>query len=151
MVNSVFEHRRVDYDIGIGYGADVDRARSVILETVRGTEGVLADRAPAVLLMHFASLSVNLRVCSWSAPPQRADALDARDKVVTEVKHQLTADGIDLPFTTQQILFHDQTEDDRCRQREVWPAGKSDVSASRNVADAIAQLSRLKPRGGDDK
>ena len=33
--------------------------------------------------------------------------------------------GIDLPFPTQQVLFHDQTEatdGDRRQQREGWPA-----------------------------
>ena len=150
VVNTAFEHRRLEYDIGIGYGDDVDRARGVILETVRGTEGVLADPAPDVLLMDLASSSVNLRVRWWIAPPQRADALDARDKVLAAVKHQLTAHGIDLPFPTQQILFHDQTEDsdgDRGRQREGWPAGQAHVPASRKVADAIAQISESTPRG----
>ena len=150
VVNTAFEHRRLEYDIGIGYGDDVDRARGVILETVRGTEGVLADPAPDGLLMDLASSSVNLRVRWWIAPPQRADALDARDKVLAAVKHQLTAHGIDLPFPTQQILFHDQTEDsdgDRGRQREGWPAGQAHVPASRKVADAIAQISESTPRG----
>ena len=41
---------------------------------------------------------------------------------------QLAAAGIDLPFPTQVVLFHDQTEatdGDRRRQREGWPAGNS--------------------------
>lgn len=152
VVNTAFEHRRLEYDIGIGYGDDVDRARGLILEAVRGTEGVLAEPAPDVLLMDFAPSSVNLRVRWWIAPPKRADALDARDKVLTAVKHQLTSHGIDLPFPTQHILFHDQTEDrdgDRARQREGWPAGGAAVPASRKVADAIAHLSRSEPRRAD--
>ncbi len=39
----------------------------------------------------------------------------------------MTEAGIDLPFPTQQILFHDQTDEhdgDRRRQREGWPAPK---------------------------
>ncbi|MEO5822717.1 MAG: mechanosensitive ion channel family protein [Vicinamibacteraceae bacterium] len=144
VVNTAFEHRRLEYDIGIGYGDDVDRARAVMLSTVQSTEGVLAEPAPDVLLMDLAPSSVNLRLRWWIAPPQRADALDARDKVLTAVKHQLTEHGIDLPFPTRQILFHDQTEDsdgDRGRQREGWPAGKAAVPRSLKVADAIAQIS----------
>ena len=152
VVNTAFEHRRLEYDVGIGYGDDVERARGVILDAVRSTDGVLAEPAPDVLLMDFAPSSVNLRVRWWIAPPKRADALDARDRVLTAVKHQLTAHGIDLPFPTQQVLFHDQTEDsdgDRGRQREGWPAGQADVPASRKVADAIAQISRpTTPPGG---
>ena len=81
--------------------------------------------APDVLLMNLASSSVNLRVRWWIAPPQRADA-------------------------PQEILFHDQTEDsdgDRGRQREGWPAGQAHVPASRKVVDAIARISQSRPRG----
>jgi small conductance mechanosensitive channel len=102
--------------------------------------------------MDFAPWSISLRIRWWIAPPKRADALDARDKVLTAVKNQLTSHGIDLPFPTQQILFHDQTEDsdgDRARQREGWRAGNTDVPASRKVADAIRHLSGSRPRGAD--
>lgn len=148
VVNTAFERRRLEYDVGIGYGDDIDRARDLILEAVRGTDGVLAEPAPDVLLMDFAPSSVSLRVRWWIAPPRRADALDARDKVLTALKHQLTSHGIDLPFPTQHILFHDQTEDgdgDRARQREGWPAGHGDVPASRKVADAIRSLPVPRP------
>lgn len=144
VVNTAFEHRRLEYDIGIGYGDDLELARSVMLDTVRRTEGVLAEPAPDALLMELGASSVNLRLRWWIAPPQRADALDARDRVLTAVKDQLTAHGIDLPFPTQQILFHDQTEDsdgDRRRQREGWPAGRADVPVPRKIADAIGQAS----------
>ena len=64
----------------------------------------------------------------------------------------VTAHGIDLPFPTQQVLFHDQTEDsdgDRGRQREGWPAGQAHVPASRKVVDALAQVSQSTPQRAD--
>ncbi|MCU0548972.1 MAG: hypothetical protein MUC48_06455 [Leptolyngbya sp. Prado105] len=51
------------------------------------------------------------------------DDLRSRDRVLTAIKQKLTANGIDVPFPIQQILFHDQTEatdGDRTRQREGW-------------------------------
>ena len=74
--------------------------------------------------------------------------LDVRDNVLTVATRQLTALGIDLPFPTRPILFHDQTEDsDRYRggQRKGWPAGGAAVPASRKVADAIVQISQSAP------
>ena len=56
------------------------------------------------------------------------------------------------PLATQQILFHDQTEDsggDRARQREGWLAWHTDVPPSRKVAGAIRHLSGSKPRGAE--
>ncbi len=38
---------------------------------------------------------------------------------------------------------------DRARQRKGWPAGNTDVPASRKVADAIRHMSGSKPRGAE--
>ncbi len=127
MVNTAYEVRRSEYDVGIGYGDAVEGARRVMLETLQRTEGVLKDPAPDVLVVDLAGSSVNLRA-RWWTPSRRADVLKVQDRVLTALKNALTEEGIDLPFPTQQILFHDQTEStdgDRTKQREGWPAGKN--------------------------
>ncbi|HZG66639.1 MAG TPA: hypothetical protein VEZ12_07835 [Herpetosiphonaceae bacterium] len=46
-------------------------------------------------------------------------------------------------FPTQQILVHDQTEEtnsDRRRQREGWPAGTDDIPRPRSIGGALGQL-----------
>ncbi|HEV2147710.1 MAG TPA: mechanosensitive ion channel family protein [Longimicrobiaceae bacterium] len=147
-VNTAFQARRSQYDVGIGYGDDVDRAREVVLQAVCGIEGVLADPAPDVLVVALADFSVNLRVRWWSHP-QRADVLQVQDRVLAAVKDRLVAEGIDLPFPTQQVLFHDQTEEtdgDRSRQREGWPAGRGDVPRSAKVSAALREVAG---RAGD--
>lgn len=125
-VNTAYEHRRLEYDVGIGYGDDVERAKELMLEAVRSVEGVLSDPAPDALLVGFDASSVNVRVRWWIEPPRRSDALDTQDKVLVAIKRTFGANGIDLPFDTRVVLFHDQTEEadgDRRRQREGWPAG----------------------------
>ncbi|BAY24013.1 MscS mechanosensitive ion channel [Calothrix sp. NIES-2100] len=134
-VNTAFDSRRLEYDVGIGYGDDIDRAKQLILEAMQSVDEVLSDPAPDVLVMELAESTVNIRARWWIKPPRRADDLTSRDRVLTAIKKTLTANGIDLPFPTQQILFHDQTEETdgdvwrqaaprlRSRQREGWPAG----------------------------
>jgi small-conductance mechanosensitive channel len=124
VINTAFDRRRLEYDVVVGYGDDVNRAKAVLLTTLREIPGVLSEPAPDVLLLDFASAGVSLRVRWWIAPPRRDDALDGRDRVLTAIRLALAREGIDLPFPTQQILFHDQTEPadgDRARQREGWP------------------------------
>ncbi|QJX46249.1 mechanosensitive ion channel [Hymenobacter taeanensis] len=133
-VNTAYDKRRLQYDIGIGYGDDIAQARQLILEAMREVEGVLEDPAPEAIVMDLAGSSVNLRARWWVNPPRQADILDAQDKVLESIKNKLTQNGIDLPFPTQQILFHDQTEvtdGDRRRQREGWPTGQGDVPQAR--------------------
>ncbi|MCY7277452.1 MAG: mechanosensitive ion channel family protein [Phormidesmis sp. CAN_BIN44] len=146
-VNTAFENRRLEYDIGIGYGDDIDEARRLILEAVHGTDGVLETPAPDAIVVELAGSSVNIRARWWVAPPRRADVLDLQDRVLTNIKNTLTANGIDLPFPTQQIFFHDQTEatdGDRAHQREGWPAGKGKVPQSQSISSSLKQLAEIK-------
>lgn len=146
-VNTAFENRRLEYDIGIGYGDDIEEAKRLMLSAIHSVDFVLKDPAPDVLVMELAESSVNIRVRWWIKPPRRADALDARDKVITAIKHKLTVNGIDLPYPTQQILFHDQTEEtdgDRSRQREGWPAGNQEVPQPRSISSSLRRLAELR-------
>jgi small conductance mechanosensitive channel len=145
-VNTAFDKRRMEYDVGIGYGDDLDRAKQLILEAMHGVDEVLKDPAPDALVLELAGSSVNIRARWWITPPRRIDDLRSRDKVLSAIKKKLTANGIDLPFPTQQILFHDQTEEtdgDRKRQREGWPAGNSEVPKPRSISGSLRKLVEL--------
>ena len=153
LVNTAFENRRLEYNIGIGYGDDIDRAKQLILEAMHETEGVLKEPAPDVLVVEPAPSTVNIRARWWITPPRRADALDLQDKVLTAIKKKLTANGIDLPFPTQQILFHDQTEETdgiRTRQREGWPAGKGEVPQPRSISGSLRKLAQMQTNRKDN-
>ena len=90
------------------------------------------------------------------AKSRMADGLAAQDRVLTAVRRELVAAGIDLPFPTRQILFHDQTEEtdgDRRRQREGWPVGDGQAPAARGIAAAMlsarASANGSDPHSGD--
>ncbi len=156
-VNTAFENRRLEYDVGIGYGDDIDEAKGLILEAIRETEGVLQEPAPDVLVVALADSTVNLRARWWIHPPYRADVLNLQDRVLTAIKNKLTAHGIDLPFPTQQVLFHDQTEEsdgDRTRQREGWPAGRREIPKPRSISGSLRKLAEAQSHAngkGQDK
>lgn len=104
-----------------------DCAKHLILKAVHKVDKVAKYPALDILVMELADFSVKIRARQWIEPHRRADVLDSRDKVLIAIKNTLIENGIDLPFPTQQILFHDQTEEidgDRSSQREAWPAGK---------------------------
>lgn len=124
-INTAFPARRLHCNVGIGYGDDLETAKHLMLEAVRADEEVLPEPAPAALVAEFGESSILIRLFWWIKPPLRGEELVSRDRVLTAVKAALVSHGIDLPFPTRQILFHDQTEEsdgDRSRQREGWPA-----------------------------
>ena len=133
-VNTAFEKRRSDYDVGIGYGDDIGKAAEIILEALKGLDGVLADPAPEVIPWELTGSSVNLRVRWWTRS-RRTDVVHARGRVIGAIRGALSEAGIDLPYPTNMVLFHDQTEEsdgDRRRQREGWPAG-ADPPSPRHI------------------
>lgn len=126
---------RSEYDVGIGYGDDIGAAKQIALGVMREVEGVLQDPAPDVLTWDLAGSSVNLRI-RWWTDPTRASVVAVRDRVLKRITEAMAEGAIDLPFPTQVVLFHDQTEEtdgDRTRQREGWPAGDSPPRPARLV------------------
>jgi small-conductance mechanosensitive channel len=150
-VNTAFNKRRLQYDVGIGYGDDVEQARALILDVLHSMEGVLPEPAPQALVVDLADYSVKIRALWWIEPPQRMEVLMAQDKVIAAIKQKLYVEaGIDLPYPTRQILFHDQTEEtdgDRARQREGWPAGTSTPPWPRGIGGALWELARPRAHG----
>jgi small conductance mechanosensitive channel len=143
VVNTAFDIRRLEYDVGIGYGDDIATAKRIMLGALHGLEGVMTDPQPDALTVDLADSSVKIRVRWWVHPPRRADVLEVKDRVITSIKNALMENGIDLPFPIQHVLFHDQTEETdgiRDQQREGWPAGKGEIPRSRSIAGMLGRL-----------
>lgn len=127
VVNTAFDLRREEYDVGIGYGDDLSGAVDAFLAAVKEVNGVLAEPAPDCLPWELAESTINLKVRWWSAS-QKADQVEVRGRVILALFRTAKENGIDLAFPTQVVLFHDQTEEtdgDRRNQREGWPAGNN--------------------------
>jgi len=124
-VITAYEKRRLQFPLTIGNGDDVSRARATIVGALRGAPGVLADPPPEALVTGLGAAGVDMAARFWIDPPRRREAVDALDTAIEAVKDALAEAGIDLPYPTTQVLWHDQTEEtdgDRARQREGWPA-----------------------------
>jgi hypothetical protein len=66
--------------------------------------------------------------------------MSRQDRVLQALKEAPLGAGIDLPYPTMQVLFHDQTETtdgDRARRREEWPGGTGGGPGGRDLAAAL--------------
>jgi len=141
VVNTAFPHRRDQFDIGIGYGDQPAHAAETFLAAIRTVDGVLADPAPEVLPWGLDDNFITLRA-RWWTDSARTNVVHIRSKVVLAVWQAAAEHGIDLPYPTSVVLFHDQTEEtdgDRRAQREGWPAGRNPPRPRRMVPVASAQ------------
>ena len=133
VVNTAFDTRRSEYDIGIGCSDDWDTARKAMQDACASVEGVEADPAPETIPVDLGD-SANIVRLRWWTKSDRASQIHTFGAVLQAVYKALDEKGIDMPYPTQVHLFHDQTEatdGDRRAQREGWPAGEGDVPKSR--------------------
>ncbi len=125
VVKTAYATRRAEYDVGIGYGDDLDAARDVIRRAVDACEHVDSEHGIDVLTWDLAASWVTIRV-RWWTKSLREDLVATRAEVIRAIKYALDEAGIDMPYETHVHLFHDQTEDIdgvRGEQREGWPGG----------------------------
>lgn len=92
--------RRVDGDVGVSYSADIDQTRAVLEEVARTVPGTVTDKDPAVVLLELAGSSVNWSVRVW-APTK--DFLAVKQALIREIKVQLDAAGLEIPFPQMDI------------------------------------------------
>ena len=60
--------RRTTLEVSVGYDADLEQARSLLLETVTTVDGVLERPPPEVWVEAFADSGIALAVRFWHAP-----------------------------------------------------------------------------------
>ena len=108
-VRTAFTERRSTFSAGIGYGEDIEAAREVILDAVRGCELVLESPAPVAAVVEHGGSSVNFAVHYWTnADPGSVNG--AWNQVGTAIKYALDEAGIEIPYPYRTLEFFDKTD-----------------------------------------
>lgn len=96
------ERRRIDYTVGIAYGADVDLAIATIRDVLAADERVLDDPEPIINVTALADSSVNLLV-RFNVRPEGWIAVHM--DVKRKVKLALDEAGISIPFPQRVVTM----------------------------------------------
>ena len=99
---------RIQMDIGIGYGQDIERVRQIIVDTVRDVKGVLPDRPVDALYNEMGESAMMFRVRWWIQSYE--DTRQFYDRVNTALQNALDEAGIESPFTTYDIHLKTEAE-----------------------------------------
>jgi small-conductance mechanosensitive channel len=99
---------RIQTHVGIGYGADLEAARQLMVDTVRQVEGVLPDQPVDALYIEMGDSARIIRVRWWIE--SYVDTRRMLDRVHTAVERALDEAGIEMPFPTQSIRLQLEAE-----------------------------------------
>ncbi len=92
---------RVQMDIGIGYGQDIEEVRRIIVTTLRNVDGILTDRPVDALYIEMGDSTMIFRVRWWIESYE--DTRRVYDRVNTALQLALDEAGIESPYRTFDI------------------------------------------------
>ncbi|PSP25929.1 mechanosensitive ion channel protein [Halobacteriales archaeon QH_10_67_22] len=94
--------RRVTFDFGIEYDADIEKAREIIIEEANAIEGVLADPAPSAPVTGLGDSAVVLNGRLWIDPAETG-AGGVKHAWVEAVKGHFDDQGIGMPYPYTEL------------------------------------------------
>lgn len=95
-------------DFGIAYDADINLARSIILDEIDKHQDVMHDRDRKVMVLELSDFSVNLRAVLWvrDRPTAWGTGCDIRESV----KKRFDKEGVEIPFPYRTIVYKKDLE-----------------------------------------
>ncbi|MDR2306775.1 MAG: mechanosensitive ion channel family protein [Paucimonas sp.] len=91
--------RKVVFDVGVNYDADLQKARNVLLELAQDPR-VLQDPAPQAVISTLGDSSITVSLRIWT---KTADYWDVLFMLNEHARDRLKAEGIDIPFPQRVI------------------------------------------------
>lgn len=93
---------RMQLDIGIKFGSDIQQVQNVILSAVSGVQGVLPDKPLEVLLIEFGDSGLTFRVRWWVVT--HTDFYVMSNLVNLAMIEAMENAGIEISFTTLNVV-----------------------------------------------
>lgn len=98
---STNDKRRAEWTFGVGYGANLKDAETIIRDTIMADPRAHADPAPFVQVTNLGDSSVDFLVRVWC---NASDYFAFRADMTRQVKEALDAGGVDIPFPTRTMI-----------------------------------------------
>ena len=87
--------RRVDVDVGVAYGTDLDRAIKLAMDLMKSHPKVLDEPEPGVVITALADSSINLQLRAWA---KTEDYWTVKGDLTRGIYELYTKEGIEIPF-----------------------------------------------------
>lgn len=96
------ESMMVKVTIGVAYGSDVERVRSILTDIARSTNFVLDDPSPYVRFDNHGDFSLDFAMLMWVTHP--GEKFTVINEVNTKINATFEKEGIEIPFPVRTII-----------------------------------------------
>lgn len=97
--------RRVDLDVGVSYGDDLEKVKNVTIEAVKTIDGLLPGHEVELFFKEFGDSCINLEVRFWVSSKSQGYYKGRRSAAIVAIKSAYDKNDIMIPFPVRTMDF----------------------------------------------
>ncbi|WP_299818298.1 mechanosensitive ion channel family protein [uncultured Pontibacter sp.] len=97
--------RRVDLDVGVSYGEDLERVQAVVIEALQDVKNRQKNRDIEVVYDAFGDSSINFKARFWVSYSRQFDYVSAKSDAIIRIKKAFDENSIVIPFPIRTLDF----------------------------------------------
>lgn len=97
--------RRIDLEVGVSYGDDLEKAKQLAIEAVRDKPWIKKGKEVNLFYTSFGDSSINFVLQLWIEYPDQPGFLEARSQTIMAVKKAFDDNNITIPFPIRTLDF----------------------------------------------
>lgn len=94
-------NRRIELIIGVAYGSDIDKVKTLLTDLIHGRDEIMDDPAPLIFVHNLNQNSVDFRLLFWAA--DITTWLSLKSAVLTDIYVTFAKEGIEIPFPQRDL------------------------------------------------
>ncbi|WP_342645385.1 mechanosensitive ion channel [Mucilaginibacter sp. CSA2-8R] len=102
---SLLGKRRFDLNVGISYGDDLEKVRTVTLQAVQDLPGLCPDEQTTFFFREFGDSSINFVLRLWVDSPEQPAYLQVGSEAIVRIKKAFDDHDIMIPFPIRTLDF----------------------------------------------
>ncbi len=102
---SMLGKRRFDLNVGVSYGDDLEKVRTVTLKAVQGLPGLCPDDQTTFFFREFGDSSINFVLRLWVDSPEQPAYLQVGSEAIVRIKKAFDEHDIMIPFPIRTLDF----------------------------------------------
>lgn len=97
--------RRIDLAVGVSYGDDLEKVKSIVLEAVKEIEDSIDYKPIDFYYTEFGDSSINFEVRFWVKFTKQTEYLNGIDQAIMAIKKAFDENDITIPFPIRTMDF----------------------------------------------
>lgn len=98
-------YKRIDLEVGVSYGEDLERVREVSIQAVKNIPNIQKEKEINLVYKEFGASSINFTLMVWVEFKSQMEFLKSRSEAIISIKKAFDKEDIMIPFPIRTLDF----------------------------------------------